>query len=1097
MKGLKRKLAGLLSAVLLLSVAVPGAALAETNAADNDDWVTVTIKSAPGGMLNVVNRDSGTYPYQVLPLDRPVRLLKGTELSISEPTILYPDGSFNGLAEMKLNGKTAGWLSLLYGFNVSEDITIAPEFIRIGAEWNEPHETDTERESLRFQTEKGLGAGYRLETPEEASSLQLYDRTTGEKAAGKFQIRWCREYTAAGSRLGDEERFTISEDGVLHFENLEPKTAYAIDYNRLVPDETAPDADRGVGGGMIYLSIGVDIVEPRYPIAEFEDLPGMKAGDAEGPIVVVEDPNERLESVLREAGAFVTGTEVKDWTDADGRVISGRSLAELNGAEFAVDGSGYYPVYAAYRDYQPPKIRKLPVTEDVLDIDTKRSGDESLYLFTESREAISGAFLYEYIDELLDDAWLYLEDGMAVKNRIVRADRNTKWYQTAGTNSLHYPIAPDKDVSGAVYYYLGGDGGLVTEEWVPSSEAGTETDAPVWWYYFGKDGRALMDGSYVVDGKTYRFDEEGRCLFPGWSVKDGKRVFLDASGKAVKNTFARAAGEWYYLDEDGFAAEGGEQTVKLKRSAKWYEVRGDKDSWELQSFQPNKGYKSASVYYLIDETGRLQKNCWNEDKTRYFGADGRAYQNCTAIAEDRTYQFDRDGLAEVLIPVENAKPSKVASGIEKLKLEISAADGNTRHEAEKIVRKEIAWLLPNGYQIASLSDAKRADGKTFQAAEDGRDGYWLYDVKITNNEAEDAATGSEARRSARVATESNAGRFYATAENCRLTIRSDMAEPELPEKVQETLSQIRAQLEGLTLTQDAFRDEAAAKAAIEAAVKAVLPEGYTAVFTYTNYIAPGAAVRMKNAQGGNDGSITATISLSDADENEVSFTKVLTIKAAEGGSEEEPEEKPEEKPEDRPGEEPGDKPDDNPDDGRPNYSSSSGGANGYATNLHAAVLDTKGSWQQDANGWRFVIASTGEYAKDAWHRIDGKWYYFGSNTYALKGWNLIGGKWYYLDETSCAMQTGWHEDAKDGNWYLLNADGSLALGWAELGGKSYFLNNVSAGPTYTQDPQTGTWKFNGSQNLPYGAMLRDTRTPDGYRVGSDGAWDGNERGGER
>ena len=55
-------------------------------------------------------------------------------------------------------------------------------------------------------------------------------------------------------------------------------------------------------------------------------------------------------------------------------------------------------------------------------------------------------------------------------------------------------------------------------------------------------------------------------------------------------------------------------------------------------------------------------------------------------------------------------------------------------------------------------------------------------------------------------------------------------------------------------------------------------------------------------------------------------------------------------------------------------------------------------------------------------------------------------------------------------WWYLEDDGSFARGgWKEIDGKQYYFDSQ-------------------------GHMLQDTITPDGYRVGSDGAWinDGNE-----
>ena len=48
----------------------------------------------------------------------------------------------------------------------------------------------------------------------------------------------------------------------------------------------------------------------------------------------------------------------------------------------------------------------------------------------------------------------------------------------------------------------------------------------------------------------------------------------------------------------------------------------------------------------------------------------------------------------------------------------------------------------------------------------------------------------------------------------------------------------------------------------------------------------------------------------------------------------------------------------------------------------------------------------------------------------------------------------------------------MYTGWNVINGKNYFFS-VNAG-----------------DGLPAGALFRNTVTPDGHRVGADGAWDG-------
>ena len=89
-----------------------------------------------------------------------------------------------------------------------------------------------------------------------------------------------------------------------------------------------------------------------------------------------------------------------------------------------------------------------------------------------------------------------------------------------------------------------------------------------------------------------------------------------------------------------------------------------------------------------------------------------------------------------------------------------------------------------------------------------------------------------------------------------------------------------------------------------------------------------------------------------------------------------------------------------------------------------------GSWFRDDSGWHY--RENGALLKDTWRYI-----YYNDGYY-----------WYYFDET-----------------------GTIATGWKQIGGKWYFFEPV--------------------EGRNQGRMYSNERTPDGYYVGADGAWDGN------
>ena len=131
-----------------------------------------------------------------------------------------------------------------------------------------------------------------------------------------------------------------------------------------------------------------------------------------------------------------------------------------------------------------------------------------------------------------------------------------------------------------------------------------------------------------------------------------------------------------------------------------------------------------------------------------------------------------------------------------------------------------------------------------------------------------------------------------------------------------------------------------------------------------------------------------------------------------------------------------------------------------------------------------------------WQQIDGSWYYFQPYNYLgqrigdlsyesdpayylmATGWCKPAGEssWYYLG-ISGAMQTGWVNDG--GAWYWLGT-GAMATGWQQINGSWYYLSGSGA---MLHDCWVGNYYLGSS-----GAMLTDARTPDGYYVGTDGAW---------
>jgi hypothetical protein len=99
-------------------------------------------------------------------------------------------------------------------------------------------------------------------------------------------------------------------------------------------------------------------------------------------------------------------------------------------------------------------------------------------------------------------------------------------------------------------------------------------------------------------------------------------------------------------------------------------------------------------------------------------------------------------------------------------------------------------------------------------------------------------------------------------------------------------------------------------------------------------------------------------------------------------------------------------------------------------------MKASAAWRQSGNGsWSYTDGNT---SVSGWKLIDGKWYFFDSNSVMKTGWINDGGTWYYM-QPSGAMKTGWANDS--GKWYYLQPSGAMKTGWALDNGAWYYLNS--------------------------------------------------------
>ena len=128
---------------------------------------------------------------------------------------------------------------------------------------------------------------------------------------------------------------------------------------------------------------------------------------------------------------------------------------------------------------------------------------------------------------------------------------------------------------------------------------------------------------------------------------------------------------------------------------------------------------------------------------------------------------------------------------------------------------------------------------------------------------------------------------------------------------------------------------------------------------------------------------------------------------------------------------------------------------------NSTANDGYSHWMQDAYGWWLRFADN-SYPKGQKH---------GTSSIAY-AWELINGNWWAFDEHGYT-KTGWLWDETFGGWFYIDPERGMQTGWVLIDGAWYYFHPVSDGRK--------------------GIMYAGQKTPDGYYVDENGAWDGKEK----
>ena len=129
----------------------------------------------------------------------------------------------------------------------------------------------------------------------------------------------------------------------------------------------------------------------------------------------------------------------------------------------------------------------------------------------------------------------------------------------------------------------------------------------------------------------------------------------------------------------------------------------------------------------------------------------------------------------------------------------------------------------------------------------------------------------------------------------------------------------------------------------------------------------------------------------------------------------------------------------------------------YLFDAHGKMVTGFSTYEYDSSAWVSYYYDWGKfyYGQDGrrcyyvgWQVIDGKWYYFDTNSESATGWQIINGVRYYFDTESHAMVTGYHVINK--KLYYFDANGVCQGvsgpqdGWYQADGNWYYIRGGRA-----------------------------------------------------
>ena len=276
------------------------------------------------------------------------------------------------------------------------------------------------------------------------------------------------------------------------------------------------------------------------------------------------------------------------YADAQGNILTGPQTIDGVHVYFDDDGvqakdavlNGYYYDKDSGAGKELPRDQFIKIGNELYYLSSNgRTGEINIdgkdYYIEQNGKVLRGSFnIYQrppYYDDETGEAvektgfvksrgsWFYLENGKKIAG-FKKIDGKLYYFSANPMNKYEtneqvrgklarpyfYISFPDNPEENPTYYFDAETGAAVTNQFVYADGH---------WYYFGKDGKALLFDQ-VINGQHLYFDYEGKQV-KGDFVTDykGTRYYDENSGELVTNQTRTINGVTYHFDENGRAKQ--------------------------------------------------------------------------------------------------------------------------------------------------------------------------------------------------------------------------------------------------------------------------------------------------------------------------------------------------------------------------------------------------------------------------------------------------------------------------------------------------------------------------------------------------------------